>query len=636
MTARLGTPIHVIPNPVLAFSAGTGVRDLLVGTAAQASACVRRRRYNLLFPMTPPSRPAPAAFEAPGLAVRWQSRGANFAESLGAAVWGPRAARRLDPSASFFRLRAAPGRLRGRGIAGSLLGHALLLSAVIPLSRLAVPKTSLPLPQIDITWYGPATNIAPPPAPKPAPPPKNPKAEPQPKPQPEIVTRAYNPNITVVFQPPHATNTRQMLVQPDSPPETPSVLPAMPNVIRWIAEPPVQPEMEVDPAELVARHRTASTEAELRAPPIKESPLPAGPLDILPNPNARIAPPVTIEPSAIRAVPARVGRAKPETAAAAPPSLASAPQPSRRGGLALGSAASLPAPPATAGAIRAERSANPQTSEIRNAAAPSLRPTGQRLVALSLSPGVAPPPPGNAYAPMSIGPHVARRGATAAPNVAGNAAPAAGPQGAGMTSAEATGPAGLLIVHNNNPPVAPPPPPEPPPRKSAPPKIAPASLAAATSPRGATGLVPANRIVHQSLAQRFLGPWRIHTLLMAAPDLTSSSGSWTLNFADPMPLMMRKETAQIVAPLPLHAVDPAYPPALEQAGIEGKVVLYAVIEASGKVTGVRVVQSLDPTLDRNAATAFSEWKFAPALLHNQPVALKVIVTVPFHYAATPH
>ncbi len=583
------------------------------------------RRYNLLFPMNPAPRLAPRAFDSSRLAVRWQSRSANFAQSFRAAVWGPRAARRLDASALFFRPSVASASLRGRGIAGSLLGHALLLIAVIPLGRLAAPETSLPLPQIDITWYGPATDIAPPPAPKPAPAPEEPKSEPrtQPKPQPEVVTRAYNPNITVVFQPPHATSTRQMLVQPDAPPDAPTPLPAMPNVIRWAAESPVEPEMEVNPAELVARRRTASAEKALRAPQVTASPLPAGPLDILPNPNARIAPPVAIEPSAIRGV-----HSKSEAAAAAPPSLASAPQTPRRGRLALRSTANVPPLPPTASAIHAARAANPQASAARGAVAPSLRPTGRRLVALSLSPGVAVPPPGNAYAPMSIGPHVARKGAAATSSVAGNAASAGAAPGVGMASAAATGPAGLLILHNNNAPVAPPPPPKP---AAAPTKIAPPSLAAATAPHAARGLVP----VRQSLAQRLLGAWRIHTLLMVAPNLTSSSGSWTLNFADPMPLMMRKETAQIIAPLPLHSVDPAYPPALQQEGIEGKVVLYAVIDATGKVTEVRVVGSLDPTLDQNAASAFSEWKFAPALLHDQPIALKVVVTVPFHYAPTP-
>ena len=138
--------------------------------------------------------------------------------------------------------------------------------------------------------------------------------------------------------------------------------------------------------------------------------------------------------------------------------------------------------------------------------------------------------------------------------------------------------------------------------------------------------------MRHDLAHRVLGPWRIHTLLMNMPNLTSSSGSWILNFAQPLGKVLR-ESNQIVAPLPVHSVDPGYPPEEIQEGIEGTVVLFAVIGVDGTVSQIRVVQSLDPVLDQNASVALSQWKFDPALLNNHAIPLKVLVSVPFHFAA---
>lgn len=201
-------------------------------------------------------------------------------------------------------------------------------------------------------------------------------------------------------------------------------------------------------------------------------------------------------------------------------------------------------------------------------------------------------------------------------------------------SAAARGPAGLLILHDSNAPAAPL---RPAPKVEAPlPRIAPVtaeSVRSLTPRRPTRASVSPRRVVRHDLAHRILGPWRIHTLLMNMPNLTSSTGSWVLNFADPLPLRLRKDKA-IIAPLPVHSVDPEYPPEQKEEGVQGKVVLFAVIGRDGTVSKVRVVKSLDPVLDHNAEAAFSQWKFEPALLDDKPIELRVIVTVPFNFSAT--
>jgi TonB family protein len=573
--------------------------------------------------MTPLPSQAPGAFETPRLAVHWEGRRANFLESLRVALRGPRAPRDFDPAKSFFRLRVVPGRPPGRGIAGSFLWHVLLLSISIPLSRIAAPRPQVALPQIEITWYGPSTDVAPTPTRKPKKPKPKPKTQPRPKPRRVVVARAYNPKTTVIFNPPHATSTRQVLIEPEAPPELPKSLPPLPNIISWAAEAPITPAIA---ARIFARRRKSKAEAMLRAPEMAGATPPAGPIDIAPGANAAPKAPLTITPSAIRAKHAASSRA---TAASVPSIVNAAPA---TGQMALGGSSPTlqpPLPPAP-GAVRARRKAN----ATRSTAAPNLTIAAHRIVALSLSPGNAPPPPGNASAPISIGPHVAPKVSAAASNPASNEESGASAPGMPAAGSAVKGPEGLLILHDANAP-APPPPPAPKPAKALP-KIAPITpkpVRSLISPRPAHEGATAGRVVRHSLAHRVLGPWRIHTLLMNMPNLTSSNGSWVLNFADPLPVRLKKEK-NIIAPLPVHSVDPRYPPDLKQEGIQGTVVLFAVIGRDGSVSKIRVVQSLDPVLDHNAKVAFSEWKFEPALLDNQPIALQVIVTVPFHYSVT--
>lgn len=513
--------------------------------------------------MTPPTRDTPRSFTTPRLDVRWQAGLASFFESFRAAIGGPRASRGFNPAFSFFHLRLSPGRVPARGIAGSLLWHVALLAAIIPLGRLAEPAPEFTLPQIQITWYGPATDVAPVPAAKKAA--SKPSLRPSPKAKQAVLARAYNSKTTVIFQPPHATNTRQVLIEPDAPPTPPKLLPAMPNIIAWAAS-PIRPQIAVNANELVARKPRNGSVADAMAPKVANVPPPASRVNVGDNPDAPPAPPV---------------------------------------------------PPAT-GAIRAER----KQPAPQDTAAPTVTYAANRLVALSLAPGEAPPPPANASAPISIGPRAGKPASSAAPNIAVDAVP--GVSGTPGANGATPGPAGLLIANEGASPAPVPAPraPAPLPHIAAPSPIVPRR--AVRTAAGGGGIAP------HDLAHEVLGMRPIQTLLMSMPNLTSATGSWVLNFAE-LPGEKIPLDGAVVAPLPLRKVDPEYPPNLIQEGVEGEVVLYAVIGSDGTVSHIRVVQSLDPVLDRNAETAFAKWKFQPALVDKEPIDLEVLVHVPFHY-----
>jgi protein TonB len=661
----------------------------------------RGRRYNALATMRASASHALGAFEPSRLEVRWQRRAANIFGNLWVVVWGPRDLWGLHAAESFFRLRVPPARRRGWQLTGSLVCHAFLLFATLSISRVAPPPAPArqPLPEVHITWYGAARDVVPKIAPLPKQP--QPKAEARPEqPQEQVVTRAYNPNTTVLFQPPHATNQRQLLIQPQAPPQLPESLPAMPNIIQWEADTPARPAIAIHPNQLRAVRGKESEQAQLRAPRITYQ-APQGPKDILPNPNAPVAPPPILParpihgvraalpgeaaaaaaPALVRVAPAggHLAFAGGNGAAPAPPlpgalgaihaTRAASPYVTAQGSPAVGTRSlgastlqlpatsgdvPLPPPPSAPKAVRAQSSKGSGSS----VAAPSIGPAAGRLVSLSLSPGAAPPPPGNAYAPMSIGPHLGRKGLPAAPNFVGSGGSGEAP-GFPTPQGSATGPEGLLILHDADPP-APPPVPQPP--ASALPKparVAPGPVAAAIPRRpvpvpgpvnpeighGLSPLLPGPisvahnvlvvGVILQDMVNRPNGTWQMSTWALNLPKLSNSRGTWVLDFADPMPVALREQNSLIV-PIPERAAEPQYPAALRQKGVRGKVVLLAVIGSDGRVSQIRVTQSLNPVLDQEAKAAFSHWKFEPALLNDKPIAMSVIVTVPFRYTAAPH
>jgi protein TonB len=59
-------------------------------------------------------------------------------------------------------------------------------------------------------------------------------------------------------------------------------------------------------------------------------------------------------------------------------------------------------------------------------------------------------------------------------------------------------------------------------------------------------------------------------------------------------------------------------------------VLYAIIRESGSVDSIQVVKRLDPQLDRNAIGAVANWKFSPASRNGEPVAVEVVIHIPFN------
>jgi TonB family protein len=79
----------------------------------------------------------------------------------------------------------------------------------------------------------------------------------------------------------------------------------------------------------------------------------------------------------------------------------------------------------------------------------------------------------------------------------------------------------------------------------------------------------------------------------------------------------------------LHQTRPVYPPELQAAGIEGTVLMRAVISVQGNLIGLSVINTVDPGLAKAAMDAARQWQYTPTLLNGVPVEVATTISVNF-------
>jgi TonB family protein len=80
----------------------------------------------------------------------------------------------------------------------------------------------------------------------------------------------------------------------------------------------------------------------------------------------------------------------------------------------------------------------------------------------------------------------------------------------------------------------------------------------------------------------------------------------------------------------LTSVNPVYPPGAEAAGIEGTVLLRAVISIDGNLLGVSLANTaVDAELAKAATDAVRQWHYRPTLLNGAPVEVVTTIAVTF-------
>jgi TonB family protein len=80
----------------------------------------------------------------------------------------------------------------------------------------------------------------------------------------------------------------------------------------------------------------------------------------------------------------------------------------------------------------------------------------------------------------------------------------------------------------------------------------------------------------------------------------------------------------------IKKVTPTYPPTAKAEGVEGTVLLRAIISKSGSLLSiVPVNSSIDPRLVSAAMDSVSQWLYQPTLLNGEPVEVVTTITVAF-------
>jgi len=80
--------------------------------------------------------------------------------------------------------------------------------------------------------------------------------------------------------------------------------------------------------------------------------------------------------------------------------------------------------------------------------------------------------------------------------------------------------------------------------------------------------------------------------------------------------------------LVVKRVPPEYPDEARRGGIQGKVVMHAIIDKAGAVAKLELVSG-DSLLAPAAIDAVKQWKYKPYLLNGKPVEVDTQITVNF-------
>jgi periplasmic protein TonB len=86
----------------------------------------------------------------------------------------------------------------------------------------------------------------------------------------------------------------------------------------------------------------------------------------------------------------------------------------------------------------------------------------------------------------------------------------------------------------------------------------------------------------------------------------------------------------------LAGANPVYPPLLQQAQIEGTVVVAAIIDTMGHVepNSVKVIQTANPGFNESAKQAILKWLYRPARVYGK--AVRVLINQPIIYQIPRH
>ena len=523
------------------------------------------------------------------LGIDWESPRQQFQSSLHDFFKGPRPGKddALPPDA-VLRARWIRGRFPASGFLAACVWHvAAITLLLLPVWRF-LPATAHDLApvQIELTWYVPPRDL--PPISLPASLAKHSRktspAKTAADAEPARGADAYHPRQMILSVPIRATHPRQTLIEPKAPPLPPKIVPELPNIVEWAASQP-KPRPVLPPTESAPQIRQRPAH-DVAAPEVANSEKNPGPLNMLSTPAPAVQPKLPVIPMSARA--AERTRTNDPASAAPEINAATGNETDLRRVIAL---SATPAPPASQVSL----------------------PEGNLAARISLSPdGNKPGSPSSSDRNAAVGGPTAT--AAGEPGGAGgvnslpasisiSATPKPGAGGAGGAGASAD----KLSL-----------------KATAPPQPTAVARSTITTP---------STFGPNVTPEKILSGKEIYTMHVNAPNLTSATGSWIMDFAqlDENAKPGFKPQGALSGPAPTHQADPKYPHNLIDQHVKGDVILYAIIRKDGSIDSIQLVRSLDPDLDRNAIDALAQWKFRPGTRAGAPVDIEAVIYVPFAY-----
>ena len=99
-----------------------------------------------------------------------------------------------------------------------------------------------------------------------------------------------------------------------------------------------------------------------------------------------------------------------------------------------------------------------------------------------------------------------------------------------------------------------------------------------------------------------------------------------------MPGPLDIATPELVPPKILHRVQPLYPKMAANIGMQGSVILEAVLRRDGSVSDIRVLDTIGQGkfgFEDAAIDALKQWRFQPGRLRDQAVDVRMRLKIEF-------
>jgi TonB family protein len=93
--------------------------------------------------------------------------------------------------------------------------------------------------------------------------------------------------------------------------------------------------------------------------------------------------------------------------------------------------------------------------------------------------------------------------------------------------------------------------------------------------------------------------------------------------------LQAQEISHQTPPKVIHKVEPEYTEEARKANLQGTVVLTTFISIDGVPEGIKVVRALGGGLDEKAIECLRQWRFRPAMNHDEPVVTMITVEMNF-------